>query len=98
MPDIMLQCPVHAVAVSTGLSTDSVQFESLPDCSVPFQCHACNTIHYWRPRDAWVQGCGESRRRTMGGRDHSGANYTPALKFFTQYSFTCFTSASGSGT
>jgi hypothetical protein len=36
-----------------GLSTDAVQFESLPDCAIPFKCHACKKVHYWRPRDAW---------------------------------------------
>jgi hypothetical protein len=56
MPDIMLRCPVQSAAVSTGLSTDTVQFESLPDCAIPFQCHACDGVHYWRPRDAWVHG------------------------------------------
>jgi hypothetical protein len=56
MPDIMVRCPVHSVTVSTGLSTDTVQFDSLPDCAIPLACPACGTAHRWRPRDAWVQG------------------------------------------
>jgi len=56
MPDIMVRCPVHSVTVSTGLSTGTVQFDSLPDCAIPLACPACSTTHRWRPRDAWVQG------------------------------------------
>ena len=56
MPDIMVRCPVHSVTVSTGLSTGTVQFDSLPDCTIPLACPACGQAHRWRPRDAWVQG------------------------------------------
>jgi hypothetical protein len=56
MPDIMIRCPLEAVTVSTGISTDTVQFESLPDCAVPLHCPACHKTHYWRPGDAWVFG------------------------------------------
>ena len=56
MPDVMIQCPVENATISTGLSTDTVQFESLPDCAVPLRCHICGQVHFWRPRDAWVHG------------------------------------------
>jgi hypothetical protein len=56
MPDIMIRCPVSAVTVSTGLSTGTVQFDSLPDRAIPLDCPACHTVHRWRPRDAWVEG------------------------------------------
>jgi hypothetical protein len=56
MPDIMIRCPTNAVTVSTGLSTNTVQFDSLPDRAIPLDCPACHTVHRWRPRDAWVQG------------------------------------------
>ena len=56
MPDIMIRCPTNAVTVSTGLSTTTIRFDSLPDCAIPLDCPACRTVHRWRPRDAWVQG------------------------------------------
>jgi len=56
MPAIMIRCPVHAVIISTGLSTDTVQFDSLPDCAIPLHCSACQKTHHWRPRNAWVFG------------------------------------------
>ncbi len=64
MPDIMIKCPRRAVTVSTGLSTDTVVFETLPDCAVPLRCHACNEIHYWRPGEAFVPGA----HRQQNGR------------------------------
>jgi hypothetical protein len=68
MPAIMIRCPVHAVTLSTGLSTDTVQFESLPDCAIPMHCPACQTTHFWRPRDAWVFGSAE-KSPVRGGKD-----------------------------
>ena len=63
MPDIMIRCCNRAVIVSTGLSTNTVQFELLPDRAVPLQCHACGKTHHWRPRDAWVHGRNDARQR-----------------------------------
>jgi hypothetical protein len=66
MPDIMIRCPQNAVTVSTGISTNTVQFDSLPDCAIPLDCPACHTVHRWRPRDAWVNG---SLRKPMARID-----------------------------
>lgn len=54
MPDIMIQCPVYRVTIPTGLSTETVLFETLPNVSTPLHCPACHRIHRWSPKDAWV--------------------------------------------
>jgi hypothetical protein len=61
MPDIMIRCPRHGVTSSTGLSTDTVVFETLPDCVIPLRRQACNETHVWRPAEAFVPG--PSRRQ-----------------------------------
>ena len=56
MPAIMIRCPTLNKAVATGLSTESIVFDLLPDISVPLRCPACKKMHNWNPKDAWVKG------------------------------------------
>jgi hypothetical protein len=54
MPDIMVRCPTLGMVVPTGLNTETVKFESLPNVEVPFRCPACRKMHTWRPITAWL--------------------------------------------
>jgi len=55
MADIMTSCPILKVPVKTGLTTETIVFESLSSyIEVPFRCPACGKVHRWRPKDAWV--------------------------------------------
>jgi len=55
MADIMTNCPFLKLAVKTGLTTETIVFESLlPSIKVPFRCPACRAIHRWTCMDAWV--------------------------------------------
>ena len=54
MPDIMIRCPKLRTVVPTGLTTETVKFESIPNIAIPFRCPACQKTHKWRPGDAWV--------------------------------------------
>jgi len=54
MPDIVLRCPDLGAIISTGLSTETIIFETLPDIAIPLRCPACKKIHQWKPKDAWV--------------------------------------------
>jgi len=38
MPDIMVRCPTVGAAVPTGVTTEVVKFESIPDIAIPFCC------------------------------------------------------------
>ena len=55
MANIMTSCPILKVAVKTGLTTETVVFESLSSSiEVPFRCPACREVHWWTQNDAWV--------------------------------------------
>ena len=60
MPDIMVRCPTVGAVVPTGVTTEVVKFESIPDIAIPFRCPACLKTHKWRPIMAWVD---KGRRR-----------------------------------
>ena len=55
MADILTSCPILRVRVKTGLTTETIVFESLSSyIEVPFRCPACRKIHRWKQKDAWV--------------------------------------------
>jgi hypothetical protein len=54
MSEIMTMCPVTNRPISTGLATNSVIFESLPDINLPSRCPRCGRQHVWSKRKAWV--------------------------------------------
>ena len=55
MTDIMFRCPTLKVPVKTGLTTETIVFESLSSSiEVPFRCPACREVHRWTRKDAWV--------------------------------------------
>jgi hypothetical protein len=57
MPNIMIMCPILKIPVSTGLTAEAILFKSLPtDLEVPLRCPACKKLHWWKPRNAWVDG------------------------------------------
>ena len=62
MPDIMVRCPTLGTGVPTGLTTEAVKFESIPDIAIPFRCSGCLKMHQWRPITAWVDK-GRPRQR-----------------------------------
>jgi hypothetical protein len=71
MPDIMVRCPTVGAAVPTGVTTEVVKFEYIPDIAIPFRCPACLKTHKWRPIMAWVhKGRPRNRMRlVVQGRD-----------------------------
>ena len=54
MGRIMTMCPTTQRAIPTGLRTNMVVFETLPDVAVPVSCSECGEQHQWRPSRAWV--------------------------------------------
>ena len=58
MADILTQCPATGRTIPTGLKTDWIVFETLPDVEVPvpLRCPECGKLHRWRPSFAWVDG------------------------------------------
>jgi hypothetical protein len=56
MSEIMTKCPVTGHVVSTGLTTHSVIFDSIPEVDTPMRCAVCGGEHFWTQRSAWVKG------------------------------------------
>ena len=54
MSEIMTMCSVTNRSIPTGLTTNSVIFESLPDINLPIRCPRCGRQHVWSRRKAWV--------------------------------------------
>ena len=55
MADIMTSCPTLKVPVKTGLTTETIVFESLSSwIEVPFRSPACREVHWWTQKDVWV--------------------------------------------
>jgi endogenous inhibitor of DNA gyrase (YacG/DUF329 family) len=54
MPKIMISCPTVGKAVPTGLTTETIKFESLAGITIPLQCPACMKLHKWEKKEAWV--------------------------------------------
>lgn len=61
MGRIMIRCPMFDQPVPTGLTTEMIKLDSL---SIPFnsltitltlRCPACNELHIWKHKDAWVE-------------------------------------------
>jgi hypothetical protein len=55
MPQIMIRCPKFGRAISTGLQTEKIKFESLAGIKLSVVCPACGKIHRWRQSDAWIE-------------------------------------------
>jgi hypothetical protein len=63
MPDILTRCPLTGKTIETGLDTETVRFDMLPDIPIPITCPHCEKEHFWKPTNAWV------RRPERKGRD-----------------------------
>lgn len=59
---VMGCCPNTEIAVPTGLVLDARSFETAIIRQNEFDCPACNFIHIWDKRSAWLEGI--SRPRT----------------------------------
>jgi endogenous inhibitor of DNA gyrase (YacG/DUF329 family) len=55
MPRIMIRCPTADHPVPTGLTTDIIILDTL-DITLTVRCPACNKIHKWKQKDAWIEG------------------------------------------
>ena len=51
---VMIACPRTGRAVSTGIETDPNSFASLPDEPARTKCPACDRVHVWWKREAWL--------------------------------------------
>jgi len=51
---IVIRCPTFDREVPTGLTTESIKFDSLSGIKLSLHCPACLKRHSWEKKDAWV--------------------------------------------
>src|SRR3974390_2455 len=54
MADVLTRCARTGSVIPTGITTDMVQFDSLPDVAIPISCPICGTTHVWKPSTSWI--------------------------------------------
>ena len=55
MAPILTRCPRTKEPIPTGLDSDMVVLETLPNIPIPVVCLACGCTHYWMGFTAWVE-------------------------------------------
>jgi hypothetical protein len=66
VPKIMIRCPITGKSVPTGLTTETIVFDSIAgDLTITMSCPACRKVHEWRPKGAWIDK-GKSGSHTRG--------------------------------
>ena len=55
MSVIMVKCPNTGRALSTGIETDRVGFDRLPNLLTYSLCPLCRLEHGWWKREAWLE-------------------------------------------
>ena len=69
MPDIVIRCILTGLEVPTGLTTEDINFETLPmDIAMVVSCPFCHRTHPWTPKDAWVKG--KKKRGAKSSREN----------------------------
>jgi len=58
MADVLTWCSRTGFPIPTGITTDMVQFDSLPNVAIPISCPVCRRTHTWRPSTSWIAGNG----------------------------------------
>ena len=58
MYDVMIHCLRTGQLIPTGVSTDELSFESLPDVPAKLaECPACGESHVWSKKSATLMRC-----------------------------------------
>jgi hypothetical protein len=57
MGHILIKCPKTDETVATGIAMDKRSFPDKRNVmkGIKFRCPACNEMHAWDKKDAWVQ-------------------------------------------
>jgi endogenous inhibitor of DNA gyrase (YacG/DUF329 family) len=62
---VMIKCPTTGRDVTTGIDTDQITFDGLPDVLSHSRCPVCGLEHAWSKREAHLAepGCEPINRR-----------------------------------
>jgi len=61
MPAIIIRCCTFGTPVPTGLTTETIKFESLSGMGIRMRCPACLKYHRWQRKDASIDGANPNR-------------------------------------
>jgi hypothetical protein len=52
---VVIRCPATGAKISTGIESDRLQFACSPVFFADAYCPACDALHRWFAREAWVE-------------------------------------------
>ena len=55
MGTVVIRCPATGSTISTGITADRLKFACSPVFLADAYCPACDTLHRWFAREAWVE-------------------------------------------
>ena len=55
MADIVIKCPSTGEIVATGMTIEPEAFEAAEIGMNTFQCPACDQVHTWNKKDAFLR-------------------------------------------
>jgi hypothetical protein len=54
MSALMILCPKSGQPIPTGIETDELSFQQIPDVLSRARCPVCGLDHAWWKREAWL--------------------------------------------
>ena len=55
MGTVVIRCPATGSTIATGITADRLKFACSPVFFADAYCPACDTLHRWFAREAWVE-------------------------------------------
>jgi hypothetical protein len=55
MGTVVIRCPATGSTIPTGITADRLKFACSPVFFADAYCPACDTLHRWFAREAWVE-------------------------------------------
>jgi hypothetical protein len=55
MGTVMIRCPATEAIIPTGIEADRLKFARSPVFFADAYCPACDAMHRWFAREAWVE-------------------------------------------
>ena len=52
---VVIRCPATGAKIPTGIESDRLQFACSPVFFADAYCPACDALHRWFAREAWVE-------------------------------------------
>jgi hypothetical protein len=74
MGTLWVKCPATGRIASTGIVTDWVSFDKLPDRPKYTRCPGCGMHHEWLKGDAWLSDAADGSEKSGVAAQRFGAH------------------------